>query len=74
MILKLLLNQILKNCAFVPKVNTDISGEKSIKYQCIITWNRYQMQFKIDVLNRSQPYVKKLLTENFLKSNRERIF
>ena len=34
-----------KNCAFVPKVNTDIYGKKSVKYQCIDTWNKYQKRF-----------------------------
>ena len=57
-----------KNCAFVPKGNTDIYGKKSVKYQCIDTWNKYQKQFKIDLLNRRRPDVKKLLTESFLKS------
>ena len=61
-----------KNCAFVPKVNTDIYAKKSIKYQCINTWNKYQKQYKIDFLNRKRPDVKKLLTESFLKSYLER--
>ena len=37
-----------KNCAFVPKVK--IYGKKSIKYQCIYSWNKYQKRFKIDIL------------------------
>ena len=32
----------------------------------------YQKQFKKDLLNRKQPDVKKLITENFLKSYLER--
>ena len=61
-----------KNCALAPKVNTDIYRKKSIKYQCIDTWNIYQKQFKIDLLNRRQPDVKKFLTESFLKPYFER--
>ena len=61
-----------KNCAFVPKVNTDIYGKKSVKYQCIVTWNKYQKQFKIDLINRIRPDVKKVFTESFLKSYLER--
>ena len=63
-----------KNCAFVPKVNKDNYGKKSVKYQCTDTWNKYQKQFKIDLLNRRRPDVKKLLTENFLKSYLESKF
>ena len=33
------------------------------------TWNKYQKQFKIDLLNRRRQDVKKLLTESFLKSH-----
>ena len=51
---------------------TDIYRKKSIKYHCIDTWNIYQKQFKIDLLNRRQPDVKKFLTENFLKPYFER--
>ena len=29
-----------KNFAFVRKVNTDITEKKSVKYQCIDTWNK----------------------------------
>ena len=29
------------------------------------TWNKYQKQFKTDLLNRRQPDVKKLLTESY---------
>ena len=61
-----------KNCTFVPRVNTDIYRKKSIKYRCINACNKYQKQYKIDLLNRKQPDVKKLLTENFLKSYLER--
>ena len=50
-----------KNCAFILKVNTDIYGEKFIKYQCINTWKKYQKQFKIDLLNRRRADVMKLL-------------
>ena len=56
-----------RNCAFLPKSNTDIYGKKSIKYQCIDTWNKYQKQHNIDLLNRRQPDIKNLLIENFLK-------
>ena len=57
-----------ETCAFVPKVNANIYGKKPIKCQCIDTWNKYQKQFKIDLLNRRRPDVKKFLTESFLKS------
>ena len=43
-----------------------------IKYQCIDTWNKYQKEFKIDLLNGRRPDVKKLLTESFLQSYLER--
>ena len=33
---------VFKNCAFIPKVNTDIYEKKSVKYQCIDTWNKYE--------------------------------
>ena len=62
----------IKNYAFVPKVNTGIYRNKSIKYQCIDTWNKYQKQLKIDLLNRRRPDVKKFLIESFLKCCLER--
>ena len=43
-----------------------------IKYQCIDTWNKYQKEFKIDILNGRRQDVRKLLTENVLKSYLER--
>ena len=61
-----------KSCGFVPNVNTAIYRKKSVKYQCINTWNKYQKQFKIVLLNRRRPDVNKLLTESFLKSFLER--
>ena len=61
-----------ENCAFVPKVNTDIYGKTSIKYHCINKWNKYQKQLKIDLSNRRRPDVNKLLTESFLISYLER--
>ena len=63
-----------KNCAFVPKVNIDIYRKKSMKNQCINTWNKYQKQSKIDVSNRRRPDVKRSLTESFLKSYLGRYF
>ena len=47
-----------KQCAFAIQVSTYTYGEKSTKYQCINTWNKYQKQFKIDLSNRQQPDVK----------------
>ena len=61
-----------KNCPFVPNANTYIYGKKFIKYQCIDTWNKYQKEFKIDLLNGRRPDVRKLLTESFLQSYLER--
>ena len=61
-----------KNCAFAPKVNTGIYGKKFIRYQCIDTWNKYQKQVQIDLLNKRGPNIKKLLTGNFLKSYLEK--
>ena len=66
-----------KNCPFVPNANTDIYGKKfKFKFKCqyIDTWNKYQNEFKIDLLNGRAQDVKKLLTENLLKSYLERQF
>ena len=62
----------LKTVLLYRKLTQTFTEKKSIKYQCIDTWNKYQKQFKIDLLNRRPPDVKKLLTESFLKSYLER--
>ena len=61
-----------KKCAFVPKVSIHRSKNRSNINALNDTWNKYQKQFKIDLLNRRRPDVKKLLTESFLKSYLER--
>ena len=49
------LNSSLNNLLYIPKINTTTYGNKSLKYQCAILWNKCFKNGSVQVKDPSQP-------------------